>query len=457
MSHSGGHSHHHRLHASQGEHGHHRPATLGKALAAFADGHVAVVVPYGASAKAYRMAPSVAAGLAVVCTVAVLWSLVSASYLVFKDEVLRRVAHEHNQTIAAYEDRIAELRNQLDRSTSRQLVDQDSVERKLDNLARRQVILETRQSVVSSLGEAVGLATPKPQTPGALPVDAQGFLPLRMGEPEARNKAPQRQSSLSPFGGEMLSLDDIRARARANVHAALERLETSVTGIESQQGETLARISKRADERLVSVRQVFADLGLPLPKTVDRTGAPFLASGGPLVPLASLPSDTASFENGAYRIQAAAHMTEQLKNTLARVPLGRPVDGEMDLTSGFGARIDPFLKTWAMHTGLDFKAETGDPVHATAAGTITTAEYTGGYGKMVEIDHGNGLATRYGHLSKIDVFEGQTVKAGQTIGRAGSTGRSTGPHVHYETRINGDAVDPLRFLRAATKVARVMQ
>ena len=87
-------------------------------------------------------------------------------------------------------------------------------------------------------------------------------------------------------------------------------------------------------------------------------------------------------------------------------------------------------------------------MHATATGKVTIAGRDGGYGNMVEIDHGNGLATRYGHLSEIDVKVGQTVRIGEIIGKIGSTGRSTGPHLHYETRINGEAVDPQKFLRA---------
>jgi murein DD-endopeptidase MepM/ murein hydrolase activator NlpD len=116
-------------------------------------------------------------------------------------------------------------------------------------------------------------------------------------------------------------------------------------------------------------------------------------------------------------------------------------------------RIDPFLSKPAMHTGLDLRAEIGDPVLATASGTVTIAGWTGGYGKMVEIDHGNGFATRYGHMSEIDVKVGQQVKLGETLGKVGTTGRSTGPHLHYETRIDGEPVDPQKFLTAGTKLA----
>src|SRR5665213_2668774 len=109
-----------------------------------------------------------------------------------------------------------------------------------------------------------------------------------------------------------------------------------------------------------------------------------------------------------------------------------------------------------MHTGLDMRGDIGEPAHATADGKVTIAGRDGGYGNMVEIDHGNGFSTRYGHLSKIDVKVGQNVRIGETIGEIGSTGRSTGPHLHYETRVNGQAVDPQKFLRAGIRLGSAL-
>ena len=107
-----------------------------------------------------------------------------------------------------------------------------------------------------------------------------------------------------------------------------------------------------------------------------------------------------------------------------------------------------------MHTGLDIRADIGDPARGkTAAGVVTVAGVNGGYGRMVEVDHGNGLATRYGHLSAIDVKVGEPVKIGQIVGQVGWTGRSTGPHLHYETRVDGEPVDPQKFLRAGVRLS----
>jgi murein DD-endopeptidase MepM/ murein hydrolase activator NlpD len=123
------------------------------------------------------------------------------------------------------------------------------------------------------------------------------------------------------------------------------------------------------------------------------------------------------------------------------------------VTSGFGPRLDPFVKQYAFHSGIDLKGDPGDVARSTAAGRVTIASYQGGYGLMVEIDHGNGLATRYGHLSVIEVSEGQMVEAGEPIGLIGTTGRSTGPHLHYEVRVAGEPVDPQRYLRAAVRLS----
>jgi murein DD-endopeptidase MepM/ murein hydrolase activator NlpD len=162
--------------------------------------------------------------------------------------------------------------------------------------------------------------------------------------------------------------------------------------------------------------------------------------------------DNSTFEKRLQRISLARAHVERLNRTMQNVPVRQPLPGGLDQSSGFGVRVDPFFRRPAMHTGLDFRGDSGDPVRSTAAGTVSHAGWQGGYGKLVEIDHGNGLATRYGHLSEINVRVGQHIKIGQVVGKIGSTGRSTGPHLHYETRIEGDPVDPHKFLRAGSKL-----
>lgn len=140
-----------------------------------------------------------------------------------------------------------------------------------------------------------------------------------------------------------------------------------------------------------------------------------------------------------------------LEAALASIPSFMPVK-TYSYTSGFGVRYDPFNGGAAMHAGVDMAGAQGEPIYAAASGRIITAGRQGGYGNLVEIEHGKGLATRYGHLSQILVTSGATVKQGQLIGRMGSTGRSTGTHLHYEVRIDGRPVNPRPYLEASAFV-----
>jgi len=130
------------------------------------------------------------------------------------------------------------------------------------------------------------------------------------------------------------------------------------------------------------------------------------------------------------------------------IPSVQPV-GDLRFTSNFGIRSDPFTGGARMHAGVDIPGPVGTPIYATADGIIAVAERHGGYGNLVEVNHGKGIATRYGHLSRITVAANTRVKRGQQIGLMGSTGRSTGSHLHYEVRMDGKAVNPVPFLTTA--------
>jgi murein DD-endopeptidase MepM/ murein hydrolase activator NlpD len=144
---------------------------------------------------------------------------------------------------------------------------------------------------------------------------------------------------------------------------------------------------------------------------------------------------------------------DQLQDGVIAVPSDKPVKANVSFTSGFGVRSDPFHFSAAMHPGIDLAGAYGTPIYATADGTVLRAGWnSGGYGNLVEIDHGRGITTRYGHMSAILVAAGQHVTRGQQIGRMGSTGRSTGNHLHYEVRIDGRAVNPIPFMKSTDYV-----
>jgi murein DD-endopeptidase MepM/ murein hydrolase activator NlpD len=133
------------------------------------------------------------------------------------------------------------------------------------------------------------------------------------------------------------------------------------------------------------------------------------------------------------------------------VPTQAPVDSAT-LGSTFGWRIDPFTGRTALHTGLDFSAEPGTAIHAAAGGVVVAQEFHPQYGNMVEIDHGNDLITRYAHTSRVYVKKGDLIKRGQKIAEVGNTGRSTGPHLHFEVLVQGVPQDPMKFLNAGSQI-----
>ena len=143
---------------------------------------------------------------------------------------------------------------------------------------------------------------------------------------------------------------------------------------------------------------------------------------------------------------------DQLKNDVIAIPADKPVKAAA-FTSSFGLRSDPFKGSAAMHPGIDLAGPVGTPIYATADGTVLRAGWnSGGYGNLVELSHGRGITTRFGHLSAITVEPGAKVTRGQLIGRMGSTGRSTGSHLHYEVRIDGRAVNPIPFMKSTDYV-----
>jgi murein DD-endopeptidase MepM/ murein hydrolase activator NlpD len=363
------------------------------------------------------------------------WSVTTATYFAFRDDVLKGLIARQAEQQFAYEDRIAELRAQIDRTTSRQLLDQEQFEQKLDDIVRRQATLESRAASLNAIAD--------PTPTGSI---KRGAEQTATGKPQPIGDAP----TAAPRSGRGAWLEPSKstnakepARA-AGLDAKLTRVEASLDRVDRRQAVALHQLEDEYEGKARRMRSVLVDLGL-------KREVPPPATGGPFVPL-KLPGDNSGFERALARVSVARTQAEELTRALVTVPVRRPVNGDIDLTSTFGVRVDPFLHVAAMHTGLDFRGNVGDPIRATAAGKVTNAGWSGGYGKMVEVDHGNGLATRYGHLSEIDVDVGNTIRIGQIVGRLGSTGRSTGPHVHYETRVDGEAVDPQKFLNAGTKL-----
>ena len=382
------------------------------------------------------------------------WSLTTGTYFAFQDDVLTRLIARQADQQFAYEDRIAELRAQVDRIASRQLLDQEQFEQKLELVLRRQATLESRASTLTAVPDPTptGSINRSRPTPLAEPPVGGPLKPSPISNTVIFTAPPDREARLE---SRALPVSTTRVatatKPAVGIEGTLARLQASLDRVESRQTATLNTLEESYDTKAKRMRGVLTDLGVDL----NKAGPLPLATGGPFIPV-KLAANAGAFERQLYRIHVARSHLDRLTRTLGTVPVRKPILGEIDLSSSFGVRSDPFGRGPAMHSGLDFRSSSSDPVRATANGRVETAGWNGGYGKMVEIDHGNGISTRYGHMSEIEVKVGQMVRIGQTIGRVGSTGRSTGPHLHYETRIDGDAVDPQKFLRAGIRLGNAL-
>jgi len=390
----------------------------------------------------------------VVGTVTVLgmWSAATATYFAFRDDVLTRLIARQAEMQYAYEDRIAELRAKVDRTTSRQMIDQEQFDKKLDQIMRREATLESRATALGAMPDVTGSIRPSARSGAAAnETPASGVpKPNPISDTVIFVAPPDREARLESRAPVVVNAPTTKFAKAGGIDSVLVRLQSSLDQVESRQVATLNSVEDSMESRMRRMRGVISDLGLDMAQLEAAT--PRVGMGGPFIPV-KLAADAGPFERQLYRINVTRAQVDRLNRTLALVPYRKPVIGEVEFTSGFGIRSDPFLGRPAMHTGLDFRAQMGDPVRATANGKVASAGWAGGYGRMVEIDHGNGLSTRYGHLSEIGVKVGEPIKIGQVIGQVGSTGRSTGPHLHYETRIDGEAVDPQKFLRAGVRLS----
>lgn len=209
----------------------------------------------------------------------------------------------------------------------------------------------------------------------------------------------------------------------------------------------LQRDNDQKQEQLASLQLMASEVSVALGLKRKLEGADDIADEGPLVPSFRESIEEYNFLKSASFSRLHHEYPRMWQKNI--VPTMWPLNGV--LLSRFGERTDPFSGEGAIHPGVDISAPTGTPVHSAADGIVVRAEYYFGYGKLVVIDHGNGMTTRYGHLSRFNVVPGQEVRRGDVIAFSGATGRVTAPHLHYEVRMGGAAVNPHPYLtRSAT-------
>lgn len=372
--------------------------------------------------------------------------LVATTYLVLRDDLIGASIARQARMQQAYEDRISALRAQVDRITSRQLLDQQLVETKVGELLQRQSELTQRHN---SLGPALGDPT-NGATSTAAPAaksETRAKLDDFVDESVAALGYAGADATAAPFALWATRKDNskpISSADRADImFVAINR---SLRTIEADQMNRIESLADNAYETVEAIGDALESAGLKVTADFDKD-----AVGGPLVPVGS----AALFDTKVKELDEALGTLNALKREVRQLPVANP-GREWSVSSTFGVRKDPLIGTPALHSGMDFRAPMGAAIKATANGTVTKAGWNGGYGRMVEIDHGNGLSSRFAHMSKVLVREGDRIKTGDVVGLVGSSGRSTGPHLHYEIRKYGAAIDPLRFIKAGKQIDRYM-
>jgi murein DD-endopeptidase MepM/ murein hydrolase activator NlpD len=350
---------------------------------------------FGLSQRQQLTLAGVAAGV-------VAWAAVATISLGANAVALHSADREAAQIKARYERLIADRQARLDAAVAQLSNTRGSVDELAADVESRH---EALAMLMTELKDQPGAADALKPTLAAAPVSAA---------PAARIQRVR------------LSQEDLIAQAEAFAQTRAERLRLAFR---------LAGVSAKSAGRL----QAGSGLGGPLVEARDPRA------------LAAVLDVDPEF---ARRIQRAASDLAEMRTLTAAaetLPLAKPVDSAR-LTSSFGVRFDPFTTNPAFHSGQDFAASYMTPVEATAPGVVSYAGVRSGYGNTVEVDHGGGFKTRYAHLAKINVRPGQRVPLGAALGGMGSTGRSTGVHLHYEVWVNGRAQNPARFLKAGEYV-----
>jgi murein DD-endopeptidase MepM/ murein hydrolase activator NlpD len=415
------------------------------------------------------------------------WVAFASVNVIFKDHIIVAKDHRYRQMQANYESRIADLQLSYDELNGNLVATQDKFRSAADQLQRKQeaiagllgrrellgnLLVNSAHSQMNDIPRAAGAAT---GNDGGANLDGQGVAAFGSLDgsselsimpqpvpPQPRTASPTRASfltgtlrNLAGAAGALLHRSQPGPKRYASLNTpAFRELNAEINRVEYlDRTETglLQGVDGQVTTRIADVEGVFRRVGLSPGKIEQQSGV-----GGPLIPASDVRIvgvDDQAFTNMFVGTSAHEQELGALFDALNHVPLTTPVHGSgFELSSDFGARIDPFTHQASFHPGLDFAGPWGAVVSATAPGRVVFAGPRAGYGNMVEIDHGYGIHTRYGHLSSILARVGARVAKGAPVGRLGSTGRSTGPHVHYEIRLADAVRDPSKFIEAGRHV-----
>ncbi len=441
----------------------------------------------------FTFGPSLQATLAGLILIFLGWVAFATVNVVFKDRIIAAKDHRYQQMQAAYENRVTGLQTSYTQLNTALVSAEDRFKATADALQTKQNVIAGFLNRASQVQAAIGGRGASPAAPwqdgptlslsgpAAATLDVEvppradeaGSSQLTMmpgpAQPQPRNSRPVKSSSrdgalqrfAQMFQTVLARLHGTPARDMSVATAQRPGLDVlaeqtaRIAHIGESENLLMARTEDALGQGVGNLRNMMRRTGIN-PDMFARKVAGAQGMGGPEIPLDQVRIEGISDTGFTRAYLGAAAVLDQLNGLSAamnHVPLAAPVSvANFDKSSGFGARVDPFTGRYAFHPGIDFAGPWGSVVHATAPGTVVFAGNRGGYGNMVEIDHGYGIHTRYGHLSTINVRLGARVGKGSGLGRVGSTGRSTGPHVHYEVWYDDVVKNPNNFIEAGRHV-----
>lgn len=402
-----------------------------------------IIVASGDTIRHWTIRPWMVGVAACFLVVMSIGYLSATTYLVLRDDLVGAAVARQARMQHAYEDRIATLRSQVDRITSRQLLDQRLMENRMAELLQQQERLSSRHGHLDLLLQNTDVVQ---YVPARVPIPTERPDPASLtdGDQKAETdllKPPTQKQAAGPGEPTRAALSYARAQSTDDkpANAVFEDLLLSLQTMEEQQAARIHSLSSNAYQTADAIKAILRQAGIPT-ELATGVGGPLVTSANPM-----------GFETSLDVLGDALHRLDKLRDRVIRLPLGNPAPNRT-ISSGFGKRRDPFLNRLAHHAGIDFRMRRGEPVLSSGSGTVVRTGRNGGYGKMVEIDHGEGFTTRYAHLSRISVKVGEKIDKGDRIGASGNTGRSTGPHLHYEVRYRDRAINPKKFLHAGRKL-----
>ncbi|WP_439957673.1 DUF5930 domain-containing protein [Paracoccus albicereus] len=388
------------------------------------------------------------------------WSIVASSILVIESISSGTSRDQVMRAQSAFEARLDELSAERDARAAEAAAAQSRFAVALDQVSQMQSQLlsseERRRELETGMGavqttlrdtiEQRDSAATKAETLTAAIEDKSG-KPL----PEA-DRAEEFSVALDILSGELKETSDQRDEALASAEQArgqAEQLTVERDLIVARNEEIFRQLEDAVAISVEPLDKVFRSVGMNPDEVLRLVRSGYSGQGGPLTPMAYSTHGNAAIEAGetkANQIIVTLDQVNTYRIAMEKLPLAMPVKDSFRYTSGFGRR-------WGRaHEGVDMAGPVGTPIYATGDGVVVFAGRQSGYGNLIKIKHELGTETRFGHLSKIGVKVGQRVSQGDRIGDMGNTGRSTGPHLHYEVRVNGRAVDPMSFIKAASNV-----